>query len=80
MLGLICVSALAELVAVAPASFQTLPIPDRQLLVGKYHFEEGREAGAAHAVLESDPIAGCQLGACGRATSASCLVARLAPA
>lgn len=40
MLRLICGSALAGLVAVAPASSQTVPVPDRQLLVGKYHFEE----------------------------------------
>ncbi len=40
MLRLICVSALAGLAAVAPASSQTVPVPDRQLPVGKYHFEE----------------------------------------
>jgi hypothetical protein len=40
MLRLICVSALAGLLAVAPASSQTVFVPDRQLLVGKYHFEE----------------------------------------
>jgi hypothetical protein len=40
MLRLICVSALAGLLAVAPASSQTVPVPNRQLLVGKYHFEE----------------------------------------
>lgn len=28
------------LVAVAPASSETVPLPDRQLLVSKYHFEE----------------------------------------
>jgi hypothetical protein len=40
MLRLICASALAGLVAVAPASSQSVSVPDRQLLVGKYHFEE----------------------------------------
>lgn len=40
MLRLICGSALAGLMAVTPASSQTVPVPDRQLLVGKYHFEE----------------------------------------
>lgn len=40
ILRLICVSALVGLVSVAPASSQTVPVPDRQLLVGKYHFEE----------------------------------------
>lgn len=33
-------SALAGLLAAAPASSQTVPVPDRQLLVGRYHFEE----------------------------------------
>ena len=37
---LICVSGLAGLLAVAPASSQTVLVPDRQLLVGKYHFDE----------------------------------------
>lgn len=40
MLRLICASALAGLLAVAPASSQTVLVLDRQLLVGKYHFEE----------------------------------------
>ena len=40
MLRLISVSALAGLVAVAPASSQTVLPPNQQLLVGKYHFEE----------------------------------------
>jgi hypothetical protein len=40
MLRLICASPLAGLLAVAPASSQTVPVPNRQLLVGKYHFEE----------------------------------------
>ena len=39
-LRLICGSALAGLLAVAPASSKTVPLPDRQLLVGEYHFEE----------------------------------------
>ncbi len=38
MLRLIGVAALAGLLALAPASSET--VPDRQLLVGKYHFEE----------------------------------------
>ena len=40
MLRLIGVSALAELVAVAPSSSQIVAVSDRQLVVGKYHFEE----------------------------------------
>ena len=40
MLRLICAFTMAGPVAVAPASSQTVPVPDRQLLVGKYHFEE----------------------------------------
>ena len=40
MLRLICVSVSDGLVAVAPASSQTVPLADRQLLVGKYHLEE----------------------------------------
>jgi hypothetical protein len=40
MLRLICASALVGLLAVAPASSQSVFVPDRQLLVGKYHFEE----------------------------------------
>ncbi len=40
MLRLICVFALAGLLAVAPASSQTELVPDRQLLVGRCHFEE----------------------------------------
>lgn len=40
MLRLICVSALAGLLAVAPASSQTVPVPDLQLLVGNYNFAE----------------------------------------
>ena len=40
MLRLICASALTGLLAVAPASSQTVPVTDRRLLVSKYHFEE----------------------------------------
>lgn len=40
MLRFICASALAGLVAVAPASSQTVPVHDWQLLVSKYHFED----------------------------------------
>lgn len=40
MLPLIGASALAGLLAAAPASSQTVFVPDRQLLVGRYNFEE----------------------------------------
>ena len=64
MLRLICASALVGLVAVAPASSQTVPVPERQLLVGKYHFEE---AGLKVDVdLNADGIARYQVNA-GRA-------------
>lgn len=55
MLRLICVSALAGLLAVVPASSQTVPVPDRQLLVGKYHFEE--EGIAVDVTLNADSTA-----------------------
>jgi hypothetical protein len=55
MLRLICVSAVAGLVAVAPASSQTVFAPDRQLLVGKYHFEE--EGIAVDVSLNADSTA-----------------------
>lgn len=40
MLRMICVSALAGLVAVSPGLSQAVPVPDWQLRVGKYHLEE----------------------------------------
>lgn len=55
MLRLICASALSGLLAVAPASSQTVPVPDRQLLVGKYHFEE--EGVAVDVSLNADSTA-----------------------
>lgn len=55
MLRLICASALVGLVVVAPASSQTMPVPDRQLLVGKYHFEE--EGIAVDVSLNADSTA-----------------------
>ncbi len=55
MLRLICVSALAGLLAVAPAWSQTVPVPDRQLLVGKYYFEE--EGIAVDVSLNADSTA-----------------------
>jgi hypothetical protein len=55
MLRLFCSSALAGLLAVAPASSQTVPVPDRQLLVGKYHFEE--EGIAVDVSLNADSTA-----------------------
>jgi hypothetical protein len=55
MLRLICASALAGLLAVAPASSQTELVPDRQLLVGKYHFEE--EGIAVDVNLNADSTA-----------------------
>jgi hypothetical protein len=55
MLRLICGSALAGLLAVAPASSQSVPAPDRQLRVGKYHFEE--EGIAVDVSLNADSTA-----------------------
>ncbi len=55
MLRLICVSALVGLLAVAPASSQTVLVPDRQLLVGKYHFKE--EGIAVDVSLNADSTA-----------------------
>ncbi len=55
MLRLICVSALAGLVAAAPASSQTVLPPNQQLLVGKYHFEE--EGIAVDVSLNTDSTA-----------------------
>jgi len=40
MLGLIRAFALSGLPAVAPTLSQTGPVPDRQLRVGKHHFEK----------------------------------------
>ena len=55
MLRLICAFSLAGLLAAAPASSQTVPVPDRQLLVGKYHFEE--EGIAVDVSLNADSTA-----------------------
>lgn len=55
MLRLICASALAGLLAVAPASSQTVLPPNQQLLVGKYHFEE--EGIAIDVSLNADSTA-----------------------
>lgn len=55
MLRLICGSALTGLVTVAPASSQTVPAPDRQLLVDKWHFEE--EGIAVDVSLNADSTA-----------------------
>jgi hypothetical protein len=55
MRRLIRASLLVGLLAVAPASSQTGLMPDRQLLVGKYHFEE--EAIAVDVSLNADSTA-----------------------
>ncbi len=55
MLRLICAFALAGLLAVAPASSQTVLVHDRQLLVGKYHIEE--EGIAVDVSLNADSTA-----------------------
>jgi hypothetical protein len=60
MLRLICVSALAGLVAVAPASSQTVLPPNQQFLVGKYHFEE--EGIAIDVSLNADSTAVYSIG------------------
>ena len=60
MLRMICVSALAGLVTVAPASSQTVLPPNQQLLVGKYHFEE--EGIAIDVSLNSDGTAVYSIG------------------
>ena len=60
MLRLICVSALAGLFAMAPASSQTVLPPNQQLLVGKYHFEE--EGNAIDVSLNADSTAVYSIG------------------
>ncbi len=60
MLRMICVSALAGLMAVVPASSQTVLPPNQQLLVGKYHFEE--EGIAIDVSLNADSTAVYSIG------------------
>lgn len=55
MLRLICMYALTGLLAAAPAIGQSVFVPDRQLLVGKYHFEE--EGIAVDVSLNADSTA-----------------------